>query len=204
MSVYVSPTSMMTAVAPHWEKTGLRVASHLPPSALGLPAQARRSMSPGPPRSLCGLPPRARTNPHHSPRCWVAPAPLPAGLGPTTYTDKEGRDRGAASDMDHGQQAGQVPLSGPREAQSGTEMGGGHEPGRGPPTDQIVDHSSRPDVPLELSSLTPAPGPGSPMAQFFPVSPRLPFAFWTSELGSDSCYWGIHCPSFRWDPPGRI
>lgn len=61
MSVYVSPTSMMTAVAPHWERTGLRAGSHLPPvspgGALGWPARSRTSVSPALPSD------RARPHP---------------------------------------------------------------------------------------------------------------------------------------------
>lgn len=78
---------------------------------------ARGLASPGPPRSHCGLPTRARVHPCHYPHCRVAQAPCPASLGPPTYADEEGRDRGAVSDVDHGQQAGQVPFSGSREAQ---------------------------------------------------------------------------------------
>lgn len=84
---------------------------------LGLPAQARRSVSPGPPHSCCGLPTRARAHPCHYPHCWVAQAPCPANVGPQTYADEESRDRGAVSDVDHGQQTGQVPFSGSREAE---------------------------------------------------------------------------------------
>lgn len=47
------------------------------------------------------------------------PAPHLACLPPPTYADEEGWDGGAASDMDHSQQAGQMPFSGPREAQPG-------------------------------------------------------------------------------------
>lgn len=100
MSVYVSPTSMMTAVAPHWERTGLRSGSHLPPvspgGALGRPAQARTSVSPALPSH------RARPHPLPPPRLLRGPGSLPCQPGPPTYTDEEGRNRGAASDMDHG------------------------------------------------------------------------------------------------------
>lgn len=86
MSVYVSPTSMMTAVAPHWERTGLRVAFHL-----GLPAQARRSVSPGPPLSLRGLPPRARAIPcHYHTAGWPRLPSLPALVPQLTQTRRAG------------------------------------------------------------------------------------------------------------------
>lgn len=104
-----------------------RAEGGLPPasvSPVGCPGPAGSGQEVGEPRPS-PLPPWAAPQGQWEslplPHCWVAPAPLPASLGPTTYTDKEGRDGCAVSDMDHGQQAGQVSLSGPREAQSGTE-----------------------------------------------------------------------------------
>lgn len=40
-------------------------------------------------------------------------------VGPPTYADEESGDGGATSDVDHGQQTGQMALSGTREAESG-------------------------------------------------------------------------------------
>lgn len=174
MSVYVSPTSMMTAVAPHWERTGLRAG--LQPAScqpsLGPAAQARRLVSPGPPHSHCRLPTRARAHPCHYPDCWVSQAPRPVSLGPPTYADEEGRDRGAVSDVDHGQQTGQVPFSGSREAQPawwGQRWVGAVSLGWSLPTCQILDLSSRPDVPLELSPLTLCSRPQQPHGTSIPL-----------------------------------
>lgn len=145
-----------------------------------LPAQARGLASPGPPHSHCGLPIRARVHPRHHLHCRVAQAPRLASLGPPTYADEEGRDRGAVSDVDHGQQAGQVPFSGSREAQPacwGQRWVGAVSPGLGGPTCQIPDLSSRPDVPLEWLPLTPAPGPNNPTGEASLSSSLSPFCF---------------------------
>lgn len=60
MSVYVSPTSMMTAVAPHWESDRLRLLYLLSPrpgGALGWPAQVQTPVSPALPSPGPGLTP---------------------------------------------------------------------------------------------------------------------------------------------------
>lgn len=173
MSVYVSPTSMMTAVAPHWERTGLRVASHLPPSALwavlGLPAQARRLVSPGPPHSLRGLPPRASGNPCHYHTAGWPRLPSPPALVPQlTQTRRAGMGVQCLTWI-MASRLGRCPSRAPEKHSLGQKIGGGHEPSLGPPTNQIPDLSSTPEAPLELSPLTPAPGPSSPTGQFFPI-----------------------------------
>lgn len=90
-----------------------------------------------------------------------------------------------------------MPLSGSREAQSGGwgQMGGGHEPGLGPPCRPEPDLSSGPDGPLELSPLTACSG--SPTGQFFPSSSLPPFCFLFLRSGIRSLLPGSSSSHFQ-------
>lgn len=170
----------MIAVAPHWERTGLRVASHLPPSApwaaLGPPARAKRLVSPGPPCSLCG--------PHH-------PPPPRAGSRPCQLVPRLTQTRRAGMGVQRltwimASRPGRCPSRAPEKHSLGQRWGREREPGLGCPANQLPDLSSRPDVPLELSPPAPAfSGPQEPHRALLPRLVPPPFCFlYLLSLGS--------------------
>lgn len=111
------------------------------------------------------------------PTLLVAWTSCPTSQGPSTYADKEGRDRGAASDVDHGQQAGQVPFSGSREAQPRVQrwVGAVSRPWAFPLARSWI--SALDLIALLLSPLIPCSRPQQPTGQFFPPLACLPLAF---------------------------
>lgn len=82
-------------------------------------------------------------------------------------------------------------------------MGGGCEPALDLPSGQILDLRSRPNIPLVVTS---DPLLWAPTAHWAVLPRLLPASLllFVPELGSDICSWGVHCPSFRRAPPGRV
>lgn len=82
-------------------------------------------------------------------------------------------------------------------------MGGGCEPALDLPSGQILDLRSRPNIPLVVTS---DPLLWAPTAHWAVLPRLLPASLllFVPELGSDVCSWGVHCPSFRRAPPGRV
>lgn len=139
MSVYVSPTSMMTAVAPHWERTGAEAglpACPLPAlqAALGLWLRPG-GWSPGPALSLCGLPPGPGLTPaitHAAGGPWLPT--VPAQVPQLTQTRRAGIGVQCLTWI-MASRLGRCPSRAPEKHSLGvgTEMGMDHEPGLGPP-----------------------------------------------------------------------
>lgn len=185
MSVYVSPTSMMTAVAPPWKRTGLRADSHLPPvspaGAPGLPTGAGRSASPAlPPPPGPGLIPAIT---HAAAWPWL-PA-LRAWVPQLTQTRRAGIGVQCLTWI-MASRLGRCPSRAPEKHSPGgvgTEVGGSHEPSLGPRC------WPDPDLSLDLMALLschlrlPALGPSSPTGQFFPSSSPPPSCFLFLAIG---------------------
>lgn len=83
-------------------------------------------------------------------------------------------------------------------------MGGGCEPGLGPPYSHITDLSSGPDVHLELLPLTPCSKPQQPHWAVLPSSSPPPSCFLFLRVGMRHLLGGVHGPSLRRAPLGRI